>query len=596
MIRVIVTQPGQDQRVFVHPAEPLEFGRGPGRNQVTRCQVQDRYVSKNHLRALEKPDGRVELENLSSTNPVRVEDQPPLGVGERREFALPVLVMLGEAKVSFVPEQDSTSLGTSDLEPGVMLKTIQRSMVFGDPTKSEPFLNMRDSMTPERLVRWFETVVAVQRAAAGSPEFYGQTARALVELVGLDRGLVLLRQDDEWVEVARHGTEPTGSRAYSRGVMRSVLEKRATCYKTFDESSLTGSHHWVDEIIASPVFDARDEIVGALYGSRDVSRAKVGANLGELEAQVVQVLAAAVATGLARLEQEAEATRSRVQFEQFFTPELASRLGEDPHLLEAQEREITVLFADMRGFTRLSERLNPTETYSLIGELMELVTARIRAHEGVVVDYAGDGLLAMWNAPTDQPDHAERACRAALEMADVLPDVNKKWRAALGGEIGLGIGINTGKALVGNTGTRYKFKYGPRGSTVNLGSRVEGATKYLGVPILISQTTRMDLGPTFGTRRLGRVRLVGVGEPADLHELHAEQPTEAWRARRDAFEAALSYYERGRFADACKTLYPLLAAPEGQEDMPSLTLIARAVEQLKSQGATFDPVLELSGK
>jgi adenylate cyclase len=181
-------------------------------------------------------------------------------------------------------------------------------------------------------------------------------------------------------------------------------------------------------------------------------------------------------------------------------------------------------------------------------------------------------------------------------MTAELPALNEKWEATLGGQLGIGVGINTGRALVGNTGTRYKFKYGPRGHTVNVGSRVEGATKHLGVSILVTRATREALGPSFGTRRLCQVRVVGMGGPLDLHELHAENPGKAWCRRRETYETALSLYEEGRFAEACRTIYPLLSTHEGQEDIPCLTLIARAVEGLKNPQPVFDPVLELTSK
>jgi adenylate cyclase len=595
MLRVTITHPKLDDREFFHKQGALEFGRGPGAKGKARCRIQDKYVSKDHVRARELPGGRVELSNLSRTNQVGLHDAETLAVGESRELKLPLRFTVGETTVNMALEEDPRT-GVSREIPGLTLKTIQRSTGVGQArTKSEPFLNLRGSLTPERLISWFETVVAVQQAAAGSPEFYGQTARALVDLVGLDRGLVLLREGDEWTVAARDGAEASG-KEYSRGVLHSVLEKKKTTYRTFDESSETGSHHWVDEIVASPILGAEDEVVGALYGARDVSRAKLGTGLGPMEAQVVQVLAAVAATGLARLQQEAEATRSRVQFEQFFTPELASRLEHDPDLLEAHEREISVLFADVRGFSRLSERLNARETYRLMGDVMERITGRIQEHVGVVVDYTGDGLFAMWNAPADQPHHAELACRAALEITAEMPAVNEEWEATLGGKLGIGVGVNTGRALVGNTGTRYKFKYGPRGHTVNVGSRVEGATKHLGVAILVTRATREALGPSFGTRRLCQARVVGIAGALDLHELHAENPGEAWCLRRDAYEAALSVYEEGRFAEACRKIYPLLSTHEGQEDIPCLTLIARAVERLKNPQPAFDPVLELTSK
>ena len=140
----------------------------------------------------------------------------------------------------------------------------------------------------------------------------------------------------------------------------------------------------------------------------------------------MQLLAAAVGAGLARQQKEAEAARSRVQFEQFFSSALANQLQADPTMLDGRDCQITVLFSDIRGFSGLSERLAPAETCRLVGDVMERLTGRIVEHGGVVVDYVGDGLLAMWNAPVAQADHAVLACRAALAMIDELPGTERR--------------------------------------------------------------------------------------------------------------------------------------------------------------------------
>src|SRR5262249_3914585 len=148
-------------------------------------------------------------------------------------------------------------------------------------------------------------------------------------------------------------------------------------------------------------------------------------------------------------------------------------------------------------------------------------------------------------APDDLPDHAAQACRAALAILGDMPGLNADWREQCGQPLGVGIGINTGTALVGNTGSRHKFKYGPFGHTVNLASRVEGATKQLRVPVLITGNTHAQLGGQFATRRLCRVRVLGLRDPIDLYELNAESPTEEWLQRRDAYEKALAMFEAG---------------------------------------------------
>jgi adenylate cyclase len=299
---------------------------------------------------------------------------------------------------------------------------------------------------------------------------------------------------------------------------------------------------------------------------------------------------------LARQAQEQQALTLRSQFDQFFSPRLSAELQRNPRLLEGQEREVTVLFSDLRGFSRLAEKLGPRDACRLVREAMDRFTSRVREFDGVVVDFAGDGMMAMWNAPTDQPEHAVLACRAALAMIGDLPQVSESYRGVMGGALGLGIGINTGQALVGNVGSQTRLKYGPFGHTVNLASRVEGATKHLGVPLLVTGSTRERLGSDFSLRRLCRARLAGIDGAVDLFELHAARRDPAWDERRDTYEKALAQYEAMQWSSACQTVQSLLGLQEGHYDLPSLDLVSRAVECLRSPPEKFDPVFEFRSK
>jgi adenylate cyclase len=349
--------------------------------------------------------------------------------------------------------------------------------------------------------------------------------------------------------------------------------------------------------VASPIFSQDESIVGALYGSRSrYDRVSRTIGIGPLEAQVVQLLASTAGAGLARVEREAESLRQRVQFEQFFTADLARELHRNPRLLEGQEREVTIMFSDIRNFSRLSEKLGPRDTCKLVATVMDMLTARIRDYGGVLVDYMGDGLIAMWNAPTDHPCHAASACRAALAMLAEMPGLSAQWQDVIAGNLTIGIGLNTGPAMVGNTGSTLKFKYGPLGHTVNLASRVEGATKHFGVPALISGSTRAHLGDGFATRRLCRVRVLGIAHPVDLYELHAERPAPEWSAKRDRYEAALALYESGQWHEVYCTLAPLLADTTNRYDVPCLDLLQRTVECIRTPPREFDPVLDLLSK
>jgi class 3 adenylate cyclase len=291
-------------------------------------------------------------------------------------------------------------------------------------------------------------------------------------------------------------------------------------------------------------------------------------------------------------EQERSLLKAQCQFEQFFTPQLAHYLRQEPDLLDGREAEVTLLFCDVRNFSGLSERLGPARTVEWIGSVMTELSRCVLGEEGVLVDYVGDELVAMWGAPALQPDQARRAARAALNMLDALTELNRRWEAALGQPMDLGIGLNTGLAQVGNTGSTYKFKYGPLGDTVNVASRVQGLTKYLGRRLLVTASTRAQLDQQFIARRVVRARLVNILRPVDLYEVEAAGRAERLALFR-ASEDALVDLEEGRFVEAAWGVAPLLREHPG--DGALLLTLARAANALMERGS-WDPVWKPPGK
>jgi adenylate cyclase len=304
-------------------------------------------------------------------------------------------------------------------------------------------------------------------------------------------------------------------------------------------------------------------------------------------------LACGVATGLARQEKERQALQSQVRFEQFFGPDLAAQLADEPDLLKGRAAEVTLLFCDVRGFSLASERLGPERTVEWISDAMSELSECVVNEQGVLVDYIGDELLAMWGAPKPQSDQAERAVRAALAMRSRLPALNARWQDKLGEAMDFGVGINTGPARVGNTGSRFKFKYGPLGNSVNLASRVQGLTKYLGCPLLVTQETRDRLGKDFLARRVVNARVVNITEPVDLYEVEPAGSVERRRFFGES-EAALDELERKEFSQAARLSGALLHEHAG--DVPLLLVLSRAAEMLMRGGVGFQKVWEAPGK
>jgi adenylate cyclase len=600
MLHVHLRSPDQETE-FQHSGGPLEIGRGPPRD-VPRHTVNDPYVSYDQIMVMELENRRLQIENLSKHVPIEVAGGDRVDRLSSTTVNLPVNLRFGRTHLKISPMDESAH----DRE---LTQTL-------DPAAFPPdeMLSLRDLGTApdaETLARWFEIVICVQQSAANSSEFFGETARAVVKLVGLDQGLVLLRENDHWKVVAQHRDESRLNQGidirhvskFSQRVLDEVLKTGRTYYQSTDLASPNASLTNIEAVVAAPILDRRRKVVGVVYGSRTQipdTHARdnefENCSISPLEAQIIQVLAAAVGAGLERVRQQADAMRSQLQFENFFSSKLATELARDTNLLAGRQREVTIVFSDVRDFTLISEHLGPSETFHMMQDVMDLQTATIYDFDGVVVDYVGDGLLAMWNAPTDQSDHARLACNAVLQIIRQMPALNEKWQNRLNRPLQLGVGINTGVALVGNTGSRVKFKYGPMGSAVNLASRIEEATKQLGAGILLTESTYRKLDDSFATRRLCKASLPGIAEPVHLYELSAEENSGEWQARRSAFETALAHFTEKRWADACLAIYPLISDSRGQYDVASLHLLSRAVECMKSNPEPFDPIVYLKSE
>jgi adenylate cyclase len=347
-------------------------------------------------------------------------------------------------------------------------------------------------------------------------------------------------------------------------------------------------------VVAAPILNRHNAVIGALYGERRYNPSTLEMeSITELEAMLVEVLARGVAAGLARLEQEQQVMAARVQFEQFFTPELARQLARQPDLLKGRDTEVSLLFCDIRRFSRISERLGPARTVEWISAVMGSLSDCVRAHDGVLVDYIGDELIAMWGAPEPQPNHARRACQAALDMLGKLPELNETWQTFLGEPMDVGIGINTGVARVGNTGSHHKFKYGPLGHTVNLASRVQGVTKYLKCRLLITGATQSQLDDSWATRRLCQVQVVNIDEPVTLYEL-APAGLPEWGNGKEVYEQALAEFEAKDFTSAARALGNWRV--QQQHDEPALMLLYRSVRCMVEGAAPGHPVWVLTEK
>lgn len=206
-------------------------------------------------------------------------------------------------------------------------------------------------------------------------------------------------------------------------------------------------------------------------------------------------------------------------FGHYIPPELVDEMSASPeeYSLEGENREMTVLFSDVRGFTSISEGMDPKQLTQLMNALLTPMTRVIHKNRGTIDKYMGDAIMSFWGAPLADSEHARHALYAAMEMMQELKLMQEDFRQRGWPEVNIGIGINTGDMNVGNMGSEFRMAYTVLGDAVNLGSRLEGLTKNYGVDIIVSETTRNAI-PEFVFRELDLVRVKGKTEPVAIFE------------------------------------------------------------------------------
>jgi len=239
-------------------------------------------------------------------------------------------------------------------------------------------------------------------------------------------------------------------------------------------------------------------------------------------------------------------------FSSYVSPVLVKQLIEDPDrlVLGGEKRRITILFSDIRSFTTLSETMSPERLVEMLNQYLGVMTDIVMKNHGTLDKYIGDALMAFFNAPLDVQDHATHAANVALEMQHRLTELNILFEEKYGRQLAIGIGLHTGYAVVGNLGAKKRFDYTAIGDTVNLGSRLESATKQYATPILISDDTRKELGDSFVCRAIDRIQVKGKTEAVKVFELMAVASEVESASLAQGFESALESYFAQEFSVA----------------------------------------------
>lgn len=587
-------------------------------NRLVIADEMARQISRTALRVSPLADGRFRIENCMAS-PITLPQNDPIPPKGAREFDRELLIEVGVGIALRVAPMEKQEGGENEYRslagmPTLSATTVGASAKFADGMKTIGQFGERDAKEISKMLR---LALGVVHKAAGTSAFFQAAVEAAMEIVKLDGALLLI--DDPldadavrgnaivpggWFLVAESWRQlddekrakPSKTHQVSFSLLNRVLETSATVIHDpsnkaiGSDKSIAPSLQELECAVASPILNRQQQVIGILYGYRRIDAiAQQSQGIADVEGTLVEILAGSVAGGVARRAEE----KFRGKLSEFFSPRVADLLVTRPELMAGQDVEVSVLFCDIRGFSTITEKLGPQKAIQWINDVMSELSQCVINSDGVLVDYVGDELLAMWGAPSEQPDHAERAVNTARAMLSTVKTLSERWHDVLSVHFDVGIGVNTGLARVGNVGSRQKFKYGPLGNTVNIGSRLQSATKQLGVKCVVSGASVIAAGCRDSSRRLTKIGVVGIEEPIEVYEAVRDKD-DSWSQLRSGYEQALTNYELGLFGKAARQLGELMSV--FPDDQPSRKLLARTISELDGPAGNFSGVWMLSSK
>ena len=445
---------------------PLEIGRqqesdsgslqlqdSPVGQRLVIAPLTTRSLPRKAIQVDSTANGGLRLTNIHSAMAFHVE--PP-----SQQFAPGDSVIVRDSIRVLFPEGIAVQIAaqgmnSSDPPPDHADKTTYRTLSrqtipitneVAPVSLNELFGKESESDRARVAVELVRSALTVVQQAAGSNEFFDSAVRAVATMVELDRALVLMREGDGWKVRSSYtnladtsSTETKADESFSQGLTQRVLDTGQTViYDPIHQAEVSNiSIALLDRAVATPIFNERHDVIGAIYGDRKLRSDTIDSGIGELEAALLEVMAGAVASGIARQRQES----MRSSLSQFFSNAVAKRLEEDEDLLAGREADVSVMFCDIRGFSGIAERIGARLTIEWINDVLTELSHCVTKTDGVLVDYIGDELMAMWGAPAEQPDHARRACESALEMLKLVEPLRRRWIEVVPEQFGIGIGI-----------------------------------------------------------------------------------------------------------------------------------------------------------
>jgi len=519
----LIYQDGDTPQTYSFESGEVTIGRSP------ECQIvlRDYGISRTHARVVADGD-EVRVVDLGSKNGTQVNGvlvkEATLKDGARITLGK-FLITFSEALESRVVLDEERPLseeeGTIIRSVGELSRLLQEPAAPKEPTAEEKVpADIEDIEKSNRILKVL-TKVAEALIAAGPVERVLQQVMDIVfDHVPADRGFLMLEDElgtDLVPMVVKHRDPGEGDDriTVSKTITDRVMKDRVailTSDAMVDPRFGAGDSirfHGIRSAMCAPLWHA-DQVIGIIH----VDSPMLTNCFTENDLDVLTALGsyAAVAVERARLGEKIVAEeKKRERLGRFLSPQVASRIlaasdAQSAELGPPEVRDVSVLFADISGFTTVSERMTPSSVALLLNDYLSRMTEVIFRYEGTLDKYMGDGIMAVFGAPLDMPDHAARAIRAGLEMQERVAEWNAERTE--GPELKIRIGINSGKAVAGEIGSVNKMEYTVLGDIVNTASRLESSVAKPGA-VVIGENTHASVGDSFDCNPLGAFSLKG---------------------------------------------------------------------------------------
>ena len=539
----LIYQDGDTPQAYTFTEGEVVIGRSP------ECQIvlKDFGISRAHARIIVDEDG-VRISDLKSKNGTQVNGVPiveaPLKDGDR--------ILLGKFQLTFSKTLEGKVVLDEHKplseEAGTIIRSVGElsRLLTQEPTPA-PAADARRAPLPvdvqeieksNRILKVLTKVAETLIAVRPVEEVLHQVMDIVFEHVPADRGFLMLQEEGDGKlqpMVVKHRSPESsaeGRITISKTIADRVIKDRVSILTSdamVDPRFGAGDSirfHGIRSAMCAPLWN-KDQVIGIIHV--DSPMLTNCFTLNDLDLLTALANYAAVAVEQARLNQKILAEeKKRERLGRFLSPQVASRIlatstsdSQGAALGAPEVREVSVLFADIVGFTTLAEKMAPSAVALLLNDYLSRMTDVIFKYEGTLDKYIGDAIMAVFGAPLDMPDHAGRAIRAALEMQERLAEFNAERKEVT---LRIRIGINSGKVVSGEIGSINKMEYTVLGDTVNTASRLESSVAKPG-SVVIGQNTYQVVSEQFVCRSLGKFTLKGKEQEVDVYEVTGPSPS-----------------------------------------------------------------------